>query len=178
MTNKKSGFWTFICSLIPGAGEMYMGFFKQGLSLMLLTFLVIVVGSFFGMGFLGMLLPIIWLYSFFHVHHLRGLPPEEFYMVEDRFLFLENIDGCKQNWNIGTKKVIAVILLVLGGVMLWNIVWDSLIWILPSFFDDWVWRIRSTIPRILIGIGVIYLGVKMLKGNPIKKEIIEHKEEE
>ena len=34
MTRKKNGFWTFVCSLVPGAGEMYMGFFKQGLSLM------------------------------------------------------------------------------------------------------------------------------------------------
>ena len=35
MTRKKRGFWTFIFSLIPGAGEMYLGFMKRGVSTML-----------------------------------------------------------------------------------------------------------------------------------------------
>lgn len=36
MTRKKRGFWTFCFSLIPGAGEMYLGFMKRGLSMMCL----------------------------------------------------------------------------------------------------------------------------------------------
>ena len=36
MQKQKRGFWLFIFSLIPGAGEMYMGFKKQGLSIMLM----------------------------------------------------------------------------------------------------------------------------------------------
>ena len=38
MIRKKSKGWTFICSLLPGAGEMYMGFMKQGAVLMTLFF--------------------------------------------------------------------------------------------------------------------------------------------
>ena len=34
MQKQKKGFLLFISSLIPGAGEMYMGFFKQGISIM------------------------------------------------------------------------------------------------------------------------------------------------
>ena len=34
MQKQKRGFWLFIFSLIPGAGEMYMGFKKQGISIM------------------------------------------------------------------------------------------------------------------------------------------------
>ena len=34
MTKKKNGFLAFCFSLIPGAGEMYMGFMKQGASIM------------------------------------------------------------------------------------------------------------------------------------------------
>ena len=30
MTRKKGKFLTFCCSLIPGAGEMYLGFLKTG----------------------------------------------------------------------------------------------------------------------------------------------------
>mgnify|MGYP000447103866 CR=1 FL=1 len=36
MQKQKKGFLLFISSLIPGAGEMYMGFFKQGISIMTL----------------------------------------------------------------------------------------------------------------------------------------------
>lgn len=36
MTKQKKGFLLFIASLIPGAGELYMGFRKMGLSLMIL----------------------------------------------------------------------------------------------------------------------------------------------
>lgn len=178
MTNKKNGFWTFIFSLIPGAGEMYMGFFKQGLSLMLLIFLIGVVGSFFNMEFIIMLLPIIWLYSFFHVHHLRSLPPEEFYMVEDKFLLFDNIGEYKQNWNVSTKKATAVVLVIVGAMLLWQTVINALSWFLPDFFREIMWRLEYFMPRIVMGVAILYVGFKMLKGNPIKKDIIEHKEEE
>lgn len=92
MANKKNGFWTFIFSLIPGAGEMYMGFFKQGLSLMGLCAIVSIVASFLGIEELMILLPLIWFYSFFHVHHLRSLPPEEFHALEDKILFFDDRD--------------------------------------------------------------------------------------
>ena len=36
MNRRKSRFWTFICSLIPGAGEMYLGFLREGVSIMTL----------------------------------------------------------------------------------------------------------------------------------------------
>ena len=45
MQKQKRGFWLFIFSLIPGAGEMYMGFKKQGISIMLLFWGVFAVGS-------------------------------------------------------------------------------------------------------------------------------------
>ena len=40
MSRKKSGFLTFCCSLLPGAGEMYLGFLKQGASIMTLFLLL------------------------------------------------------------------------------------------------------------------------------------------
>ena len=36
MTNKKNKLITFFVSLIPGAGEMYLGFYKMGGSIMVL----------------------------------------------------------------------------------------------------------------------------------------------
>ena len=36
---KKNKFFTFIFSLLPGAAEMYMGFMKNGLSMMVMFFI-------------------------------------------------------------------------------------------------------------------------------------------
>lgn len=84
---KKSGFLTFCFSLIPGAGEMYLGFMKMGVSLMGLFFAVIVVGGFLNVASVMLIDVIVWFYSFFHVHNLAGMPDEEFLAVEDEFLF-------------------------------------------------------------------------------------------
>ena len=86
MKKQKHGFWVFIFSLIPGAGEMYMGFKKQGLSIMLLFWGSIALASITGLGWLAMFLPVIWFYSFFNVHNLKSLSEEEFYSVEDNYI--------------------------------------------------------------------------------------------
>ena len=67
MTKKRNGFLRFCCSLLPGAGEMYMGFMKMGLSLMSMFFGIIVAASIFELGPLAVLAVIAWFYSFFHV---------------------------------------------------------------------------------------------------------------
>ena len=41
MTRKKNGFLTLCFSLVPGAGEMYMGFMKQGVSTVSYTHLTL-----------------------------------------------------------------------------------------------------------------------------------------
>ena len=64
MQKQKRGFWLFIFSLIPGAGEMYMGFKKQGISIMFLFWGVFAIGACTGMDWLVFLIPIIWFYSF------------------------------------------------------------------------------------------------------------------
>ena len=74
MTRKKHGFWLFIFSLLPGAGEMYMGFFKQGIGLMAQFSFVLMLAAYLNIGPLLFILPIIWFYSFFHVHNLASLP--------------------------------------------------------------------------------------------------------
>ena len=64
MQKQKRGFWLFIFSLIPGAGEMYMGFKKQGISIMFLFWGVFAIGACTGMDWLVFLILIIWFYSF------------------------------------------------------------------------------------------------------------------
>ena len=86
MQKQKKGFLLFISSLIPGAGEMYMGFFKQGISIMTLFWAIIAIAGGLNISSLVIFLPVLWFYSFFHVHNLKELPEEEFYAIEDNYI--------------------------------------------------------------------------------------------
>ena len=65
MQKQKKGFLLFISSLIPGAGEMYMGFFKQGISIMTLFWAIIAIAGGLNISSLVIFLPVLWFYSFF-----------------------------------------------------------------------------------------------------------------
>ena len=86
MTRKKNRLFTFCCSLLPGAGEMYLGFFKHGISVMSLFFLLLTCsGALFPP--IMFLSPVLWFYSFLHFNQLVTNPDDEFYNVEDDYLF-------------------------------------------------------------------------------------------
>lgn len=86
MQKQKRGFWLFIFSLIPGAGEMYMGFKNRESVLCSYSGGVFAIGACTGMDWLVFLIPIIWFYSFFNVHNLKSLSEEEFYSIEDSYV--------------------------------------------------------------------------------------------
>ena len=83
---KKGKFLTFMFSFIPGAAEMYMGFMKQGISLMAL-FVVNIIGLAYGLEELFVPAMILtWFYCFFHARNLAVLPEEAFNALEDAFI--------------------------------------------------------------------------------------------
>ena len=137
MTKKKSGFLTFCFSLVPGAGEMYMGFMKQGVSIMAFFWLLIFLSAFLNIGPVLFILPILWCYSFFNVHNLRGMCDEEFYAMEDDYLFHLDRVLPAERWNKKRNNILAWVLIVVGVVILWSIV-DVVPQLAVSFFFIWV----------------------------------------
>ena len=107
MQKQKKGFLLFISSLIPGAGEMYMGFFKQGISIMTLFWAIIAIAGGLNISSLVIFLPVLWFYSFFHVHNLKELPEEEFYAIEDNYIL--HLDRIFQN-NIRLSQLFSELL--------------------------------------------------------------------
>ena len=96
-TKKKSRFLTFCFSVIPGAAEMYMGFMKTGLSLMITFAAAIVIASSLKIGILSLLAVVVWFYSFFHANHLASLNDDEFDEVKDEYLFgLDSLPGIEK----------------------------------------------------------------------------------
>lgn len=161
MTKKKSGFLTFLLSLIPGAGEMYMGFMKQGLSIMAVFWGLIFIAAYLHIGPVLFVLPILWCYSFFNVHNLRGMSDEEFYAVEDDYMFhLEKVVPLEK-WSKKQNNILAGILILVGAMVLWNNLTSYMYDYLPS----WIyWRFIEDIPQIIIAVILIAAGAVLIKG--------------
>lgn len=176
MTRKKNGFFTFLFSFLPGAGEMYMGFMKQGASLMGAFFLLVFLAGWLNMEQLIFVLPVLWCYGFFHVHNLRALPDEEFYALEDDYLF--HMDQVLPEGRKLTQKyryVLAIVLLIIGGTLLLNNLGDLVRWCLP----ERVWRYYQSfvniLPQFVISILFIWGGICLIRG---KKQELDAKEAE
>lgn len=173
MTKKKSGFWTFLFSWIPGAGEMYMGFMRMGVSLMGLFWGIITLSIFTNTGFLMLVDVIVWFYSFFHVHNLRAMDDEDFYALEDHYLIPVDMD--QEFWNKFTiakyRKILAGVLILFGAAVLWNSILDLLYWSLPEYVWDYVRVVSSFIPQLVLGIGIIAVGLLLIRGK--KQELLE-----
>ena len=171
MTRQRRGLLTFIFSLMPGAGEMYMGFFKQGASIMLAFFGICAVASISGLSAIIIILPVIWFYSFFHVHNLASMPEENFCTLEDHIIFTED-EQLKMNLHSKkAQKIFAVILIVIGAFSLWDIFTDLLYSILPDAATNFVYRVSHAVPQCLIALLLIYLGMILIIGK--KKELDE-----
>lgn len=167
MNNQKNRFWTFILSLMPGAGEMYFGLYRQGVSLMLLFFVILLVPLILQVSALSLLCVILWFYSFLHTHNLRSRPLDEFCQLEDRYLW-EGLSHTFQ-WNNRNKTVVAVALIVIGAFLLWENLFAWLGWFFGGFLGNFFYRL----PRAVIGVLVLLLGIWLITG---KKRELEQQE--
>lgn len=174
MTRKKSKGWTFLFSLLPGAGEMYMGFMKQGVSMMGLFFALIAIAACLNIGPILIVLPIVWCYSFFNVHNMRSLSDEEFYALEDDYLF--HLDGVLPMEKLSKKqnKILAAILIIAGVCIIWNQVVDYICryiytWV-PQAVANMVDDILYSVPQLVIALILIVIGLRLIKGKKVELE--------
>ncbi len=173
MRKKKNRALLFLLSLMPGCGHMYLGFMKTGLSL-LAGFMASIAITSLTVEWLVVVTVTLYIYSFFHANNLGALNDAEFYAMEDKFLFgLDDIADVKMKLTGKYKTAAAVVLIFIGVSMLWNVVFD----LLRSFFgwdNYYLWAIQNYIsdylPRIVIGIAVIWAGIALVRGK--KKEIL------
>ncbi len=169
MKQKKNKILRFIFSLLPGAGEMYMGFMKMGVSLMTLFFALIAISSFLRLDFIFFICIVIWFYSFFNVHNIASMPDEEFCMLEDNCLI--HFDQLlPTNFTLKLKnKTLGFFLIILGFYTLLREIWVMTSHLLPEEIVLMIDALFYSSPRFLVGIGIIMLGFYMIRGK--KKEL-------
>lgn len=177
MKKKKNRFWLFILSLWPGAGHMYMGFMKMGLSFTLGFLALLMLVSFTNIGAFAVLPITLYIYSFFHANNIGGMDDESFMALEDVYLF--GLDGVG-NWQVKvdqkSKKIVAVALIIIGLYMLWNLAFD----LLRGFFgwDNPILKavyyiMRDDVPRAVFAIAIIWFGMALLRGKRNKIEAVD-----
>lgn len=178
---KKNGILTLLFACIPGAGQMYQGYMKRGLSLITLFFLCIMAGMLLEPLVLTAL--IVWMYSFFDTFNLRaqfiaGTAPADDYLVhfntKDARLTLFFRDSHKLvGWAlIALGAMVAyqnIIMRVLGDVM-WR-------WGQNSPFFRAVYLMLDELPEVVVCVALIVCGLWLVRG-PKGKKVHRKKAEE
>ncbi|QAT50512.1 hypothetical protein EQM14_12475 [Caproiciproducens sp. NJN-50] len=171
MPKKRSKVWTVLFSLLPGAGHMFMGFMKRGLSLMSLFFFIIFLSSWLGIGPLLYIIPVLWFYSFFECINLTCADDQEFARMEDRYLFhLDSLTGLSEHFSTRTGFYAGILLLFFGLYLIAaKLLSQFRFGLLPQavrYFEG----ILSVFPQVLVGVVIILIGIRLIKG---KREELE-----
>ncbi len=171
---RKSKLLTFLFGLFPGAGQMYLGYMKRGVSLMTVFWLIIVLMGFLGMSFLAFFLPVIWFYAFFDTMNLRSMIYE--YLPNDDFLFhLDSSLGIQCINFFRHRHLLSGILLIIFGVYI--LLHTFLLPFLYFAFDIDLYPFFENLPTLLLAIIIIFLGVRLIKSSLPPKAIEEDYQE-
>ena len=165
---KKSGLFTFCFAFVPGAGQMYQGYMKRGLSMGLLVAACFAVSFALGMDVLIFPSLIVYMYSFFDALNLRsqiytGTAPADDFIV-----------------HLGTsKELLALVkrrnqlvgwgLVVLGVFALYQNFVSPMLWNLISMFDyssamyNILHSLTRGLPNLAVAIGLILAGLWLVR---------------
>jgi hypothetical protein len=155
---------------MPGAGQMYMGFMKRGLSLMAGFFLTIFLTYWLELNLFAFAIVIVWFYAFFDTFNLRALPDDEFYSTEDQFLLFPGLGKESAKLFQGKYRLFfALALIFVGVVILWKNVIELFEALLPQAIIEIVEGFGHYFPQLLVGLAIVALGIHLILGK--KKEL-------
>lgn len=119
---RRSGFITFLVSLVPGAGYMYFGLLKKGLEAMVLFFLIPTILRYVGMNFITPVFCVpFWLYTFFNTYHIAH-KVDRGEVLEDESWFAKDSFGFSSGNVINNNffKIVAWGLIIIGILAIAN----------------------------------------------------------
>ena len=127
----KNGLLTLLFAFIPGAGQMYQGYMKRGLSLMLMCCVIGVLAMLFSP--IALFLMLVFMYSFFDTLNLRaqialGNAPADDYLVH-----LDPKDKRLARLLLDSHKLVGWALIAFGAL----IAYENII---MNLLNDVLWR--------------------------------------
>lgn len=164
---KKNAFLTFIFACIPGAGQMYYGYMKRGLSMITFFCLFIMAGTLVDVLVVGSI--IVGMYSFFDtydlIRHLAAGEPKD-----DDLLLPANWDNIRAILP-QHNKLLGWGLIGFGIWALYDIlISDWLYGALVGYFGyGKAYDFINGIPNVVVGILLVFAGIKLLGMHPAQK---------
>ena len=171
MTKQRNKFLNFWFSLIPGFGQMFLGFMKRGATLMFYFAASLAISI--ATDLLVFLIPMIitCAYSFFDAINLNGMLPEKFAELEDGYLIPSKV-GAINNRKIA--KYTGIALIIIGILAVWSQLSNYL---LSRLYDrnvglyNLLYNINHAAPLLIVCAIMIIVGIKLIVGK--KKEVEE-----
>ena len=170
----KNGILTFLFAFCPGAGQMYQGYMKRGLSL--ITMFCVAFGAGTLLGVLYVAMPIVWMYSFFDTFNLRAQIIADTAPEDDYLIHFDPHDKRLARALLDSHKLVGWLLIAFGAL----IAYQNLI---MNIFGDLVYRwghsspvfralylVMASLPDVVVCVVLIVCGVWLVKGpHPAKK---------
>ncbi|BAK99984.1 hypothetical protein OBV_27860 [Oscillibacter valericigenes Sjm18-20] len=164
--SRKNPFLLFLSACIPGCGQMYQGYMKRGVSIMSTFALIIGLATWLYFGQLALALPVLWLYSFFDTYNLRralqtGMAAPDTYPLGLSHMDQEQLSRLLEK----RHSLIGWALVLLGLYGLWQAVANYFSSFLSNLFGcDFYWLASYQLPRLVIFLLVIALGIWFIRG--------------
>ena len=164
----KNGLLTLLFAFIPGAGQMYQGYMKRGLSLVLMCCTIGAVAMLFSP--VAFFLLVVFMYSFFDTLNLRaqiamGNAPEDDYLVH-----LDPKDKRLARMLLDSHKLVGWALIVFGVLIVYqNLVMEALNEVLWRWGRDSVlfrafYLVMERLPDVAVCVALIVCGVWLVRG--------------
>ena len=171
---KKNGILTLLFAFIPGAGQMYQGYMKRGLSLVLMAAAI---------SMAAMLIPpvafallVVFMYSFFDTFNLRAQIGLDAAPADDYLVHFDMRDRRLEQLMAERHKLLGWLLIACGGMMAYqNIIMNTL--------GDLLWRwgkespifralylVMDQLPEVLVCVVLIVCGIWLVKGPRTEKK--------
>ena len=149
---KKNGILTLLFALIPGAGEMYQGYMKRGLSLITMFSLSAALGAMTRIEVFYIGLPIVYMYSFFDTFNLRAQIGMDTAPEDDYLVHMDLHDKRLAQFLADSHKLLGWALIAFGALVGYqNILMNTL--------GDLLWRWGQTSPVFRALYLVMYLSL-------------------
>lgn len=170
----KNGLLTLLFAFIPGAGQMYQGYMKRGLSLMLMCCVIGVLAMLFAP--IALFLMLVFMYSFFDTLNLRaqialGNAPADDYLVH-----LDPKDKRLARLLLDSHKLVGWVLIAVGVLIAYeNIIMSTLgdiLWRWGQKAPAWraVYLVMDELPEVVFCVALILCGIWLVRGpKPARK---------
>ncbi len=179
---KKNGILTLLFAFIPGAGQMYQGYMKRGLSLVLMTAAICIAAALVSPIMFALL--VVFMYSFFDTFNLRaqismGTAPQDDYLFH-----FDPQDKRLARMMLDSHKLVGWCLIAAGALIGYqNIIMNTLgdiLWRWGQSSPAWraIYLVMDELPEVVVCVALILCGIWLVRGPKAKKAVPEQPETE